>query len=386
MRYFLVVGEPSGDLHASHLMRALLHSDSQAQFAYIGGKAMRSVADGCVRDSQELAIMGFWEVLTHLRTISRNLQLCMEAIRAFAPDVVILVDFAGFNLRIAKQCNKLGIRVAYYILPKLWAWGAWRIKRLRSITRLYAILPFEVDYFRAHGLSVHYLGNPLMDELPFAADSSLAAIQTFRTKHALDARPLVALLPGSRLQELQRMLGLMASLTDRFPAYQFVVAGTSVLAPEAYREQLQAFPDVKLVMDQTHQLLQASVAAIVTSGTATLETALLGVPQVVVYRGNPLSIFIARRLANVRWISLVNLILGREVVRELIQESCTVDAMAHELQKILPDQSQRLLMLEAYAELETRIGSAGCAQRIAEQLYTTLQQLIQETEKRPTTC
>ena len=165
-----------------------------------------------------------------------------------------------------------------------------------------------------------------------------------------------------------------------------MVAGTSVLAPEAYQEQLHAFPDVKLVMDQTHQLLQASVAAIVTSGTATLETALLGVPQVVVYRGNPLSIFIARRLANVRWISLVNLILGREVVRELIQESCTVDAMAHELQKILPDQSQRLLMLEAYAELETRIGSAGCAQRIAEQLYTTLQQLIQKTEKRPTIC
>lgn len=371
MRYFLVVGEPSGDIHASKLMQALRTVDAEATFRYIGGSAMRSVAPTCVRDSKELAIMGFVEVLTHLRTISRNLKQCVNDIEAWKPDVVILVDFSGFNLKVAKYCHARSYRVAYYILPKVWAWGAGRLKKMRrDLDWLYAILPFEVEYFRKNGIHVEYLGNPLLDELP--PHMPIQQDEVFRTQCHLDDRPIIALLPGSRPQELEAIFERMCQLANEFPTYQFVVAGTSAIPLLTYQTALARYPDVKLVTDRTHQLLQNALAAIVTSGTATLETALLGIPQVVVYRGNPLSIWIARRLAKVRWISLVNLILNREAVKELIQEDFNLTTLRAEWQKLLPTSPDREKMLNDYAELQRLVGEAGCAKRIAADLYTKL--------------
>lgn len=371
MRYFLVVGEPSGDVHASKLMQALLEVDSAASFQYIGGEAMRSVAPTCLRDAKELAIMGFVEVLTHLRTISRNLAQCVDSIEAWKPDVVILVDFSGFNLKVAEYCHAHGYKVAYYILPKVWAWGAGRLKKMRrDIDWFYAILPFEVEYFRKNGIEVNYLGNPLLDELPQCSEIQPDA--DFRRQHDLDSRPIVALLPGSRPQELASIFERMCQLANEFPSYQFVVAGTSAIPAETYQKALARYPEVKLVTNITHQLLLHAQTAIVTSGTATLETALLGIPQVVVYRGNPLSIWIARRLAKVRRISLVNLILNRDAVKELIQEDFNLSTLRAEWQKLLPASPDREKMLNDYAELQRLVGEAGCAKRIASDLYTKL--------------
>ena len=366
MRYFLVVGEPSGDIHASKLMQALRTVDAGATFRYIGGSAMRSVAPTCVRDSKELAIMGFVEVLTHLRTISRNLKQCVNDIEAWKPD-----DFSGFNLKVAKYCHARSYRVAYYILPKVWAWGAGRLKKMRrDIDWFYAILPFEVEYFRKNGIEVNYLGNPLLDELPQCSEIQPDA--DFRRQHDLDSRPIVALLPGSRPQELASIFERMCQLANEFPSYQFVVAGTSAIPAETYQKALARYPEVKLVTNITHQLLLHAQTAIVTSGTATLETALLGIPQVVVYRGNPLSIWIARRLAKVRRISLVNLILNRDAVKELIQEDFNLSTLRAEWQKLLPASPDREKMLNDYAELQRLVGEAGCAKRIASDLYTKL--------------
>jgi len=371
MRYFLVVGEPSGDIHASKLMQALKDVDAEAAFCYIGGAAMRSIAPTCVRDSKELAIMGFVEVLTHLRTISRNLQQCINAIEAWKPDVVILVDFAGFNLKVAKHCHAQGYKVAYYILPKVWAWGAVRLKKMRrDLDWLYAILPFEVEYFHKNGIEVAYMGNPLLDELPQRGEAKDG--EAFRTQWHLDARPIIALLPGSRPQELAAIFERMCLLAEEEPTYQFVVAGTTAIAATTYETELAHYPSVRLVMNATHALLQNATAAIVTSGTATLETALLGIPQVVVYRGNALSIWIARRLAKVKWASLVNLILNREAVTELIQEQFTLERLRAEWQKILPTSPQREQMLEDYKELQHLVGNAGCAKRIAVDLFAKL--------------
>ena len=372
MRYFVVAGEPSGDIHASLLMQALLQKDSDAHFHYIGGDRMRSVApQGCIRDMRELAIMGFVEVVTHLRTISRNLQACVQAIEAWQPEVVILVDFSGFNLKIAKAAHRRGFRVAYYILPKLWAWGAWRIKQLRRyVDYAYAILPFEVEFFHHHGLSVEYLGNPLLDELP--QPPSVEEKVKFRKELALDERPIIALLPGSRPQELQALLPVLCLASLAFPEHQFVVAGTSALSQETYRSLLADFPDIVLAIDRTHELVYNAECAIVTSGTATLETGLMATPQVVVYRGNALSIWLARRLVRVRWISLVNLILQKEAVVELIQEACTPDRIAKELRAILAGSEKRATVLQDYATLRRFMGEEGTARRIAESLYGKL--------------
>lgn len=373
MRYFLVVGEPSGDIHASHLMAALCSVDRAAEFQYIGGAAMRSVAAGCIRDAHELAIMGFVEVFTHLGTIARNLRYCKDAILSWNPDVVILVDFAGFNLKIAKFCAKRGYKIAYYILPKVWAWGTWRTKKLQAVDWLYSILPFEVAFFEQHRLEVDYLGNPLLDELPNVSTKQDHA--TFCRENGLDSRPIIALLPGSRPQELSAILVRMCAMVELFPDYQFVVAGTSVLPLAMYQTLLHPFPSVHYVMDKTHELILQAEAAIVTSGTATLETALLGTPEVVVYRGNSFSIWLARRLAKVRWISLVNLILGREAVCELIQEAFTPAALQHALQAILQGGDKRRIQQESYVALRDVVGERGCAQRIAESLYVRLQSL-----------
>ncbi|MGP1460647.1 MAG: lipid-A-disaccharide synthase [Bacteroides sp.] len=371
MRYFLVAGEPSGDIHASHLMRALCDVDPEASFRYIGGDKMREVAAGCFQDMRELAIMGFVEVLTHLRTIKNNLRACEKEIVAWKPDVVILVDFSGFNLKIAKAAHRAGFRVAYYILPKLWAWGAWRVKALRrDVDYPYAILPFERSFFHERGVAAEYLGNPLQDELP--SPPSLEEKARFRTEHGWDERPIVALLPGSRPQELRALLPRLCMASEEFVDYQFVVAGTSALPQQAYQEILQAFPRVQLVMDRTHELVYNAVCAVVTSGTATLETGLMGTPQVVVYRGNALSIGLARCLVSVKWISLVNLILNKEAVVELIQEACTPQRIVQELREILPNGVKRERVLQDYATLRRCMGESGTAERVARSLHGKL--------------
>lgn len=364
MRYFLVVGEASGDAHAAELMRGILGADAQAEFRYFGGEAMRRVASGCVLDIAALAIMGFWEVVTHLRRIVRNEKICRNAIAEFNPDAVILVDFAGFNLRIAKYCHRAGLRVFFYIAPKVWAWKEGRIGKLRDwVDYLMVILPFEPEWFAKRGIDTIYEGNPLVDEL--AGDTTLAVgSEAFKNQNGLDERPLVALLPGSRLQELRYNLGVMARLAARFPSYQFAVAAAPNLEREVYERLLSEHPEVRVVYGATHRLVKEAQAAVVTSGTATLETAMLGVPEVVVYRGNRLTIWIARRIVKLKWISLVNLILGREAVRELLQEDYTLENTRRELEAILPGGAKRSGVLASIGTLQGEMGDVGVSARL----------------------
>ncbi|KQM09178.1 MAG: hypothetical protein AL399_03185 [Candidatus [Bacteroides] periocalifornicus] len=364
MRYFLVVGEASGDAHAAELMRGIVGADAQAEFRYFGGEAMRRVASGCVLDIRALAIMGFWEVVTHLRRIVRNERLCRNAIAEFNPDAVILVDFAGFNLRIAKYCHRAGLRVFFYIAPKVWAWKEGRIGKLRDwVDHLMVILPFEPEWFARRGIETIYEGNPLVDEL--AGDTTLAVgSEAFKNQNGLDERPLVALLPGSRLQELRYNLGVMARLAALFPSYQFAVAAAPNLEREVYERLLSEHPEVRIVYGATHRLVKEAQAAVVTSGTATLETAMLGVPEVVVYRGNRLTIWIARRIVKLRWISLVNLILGREAVRELLQEDYTLENTRRELEAILPGGEKRSGVLASIGTLQGEMGEVGVSARL----------------------
>ncbi len=364
MRYFLVVGEASGDAHAAELMRGIVGADAQAEFRYFGGEAMRRVASGCVLDIRELAIMGFWEVVTHLRRIVRNERLCRNAIAEFNPDAVILVDFAGFNLRIAKYCHRAGLRVFFYIAPKVWAWKEGRIGKLRDwVDHLMVILPFEPEWFAKRGIDTIYEGNPLVDEL--AGDTTLAVgSEAFKNQNGLDERPLVALLPGSRLQELRYNLGVMARLAALFPSYQFAVAAAPNLEREVYERLLSEHPEVCVVYGATHRLVKEAQAAVVTSGTATLETAMLGVPEVVVYKGNRLTIWIARRIVKLKWISLVNLILGREAVRELLQEDYTLENTRRELEAILPGGAKRSGVLASIGTLRGEMGDVGVSARL----------------------
>ena len=364
MRYFLVVGEASGDAHAAELMRGILGADVQAEFRYFGGEAMRRVASGCVLDIGALAIMGFWEVVTHLRRIARNEKICRNAIAEFNPDAVILVDFAGFNLRIAKYCHLAGLRVFFYIAPKVWAWKEGRIGKLRDwVDYLMVILPFEPEWFAKRGIDTIYEGNPLVDEL--AGDTTLAVgSEAFKNQNGLDERPLVALLPGSRLQELRYNLGVMARLAALFPSYQFAVAAAPNLEREVYERLLSEHPEVRVVYGATHRLVKEAQAAVVTSGTATLETAMLGVPEVVVYRGNRLTIWIARRIVKLKWISLVNLILGREAVQELLQEDYTLENTRRELEAILPGGAKRGEVLASIGTLRGEMGDVGVSARL----------------------
>ena len=374
MRYFLVVGEASGDVHASYLMRALQQRDPEAEFAYFGGDAMAAVAPGCICHINQLSVMGLWEVLMRLRRVSKQLSLCRKSIARFRPDAVILVDFPGFNLRVARYCKRHGFRTFYYIAPKVWAWREWRIKRIKAyVDHLVVILPFEREYFARWGVEALYEGNPLLDELPLGRNPESAS-EDFRQVHRLDARPIVALLPGSRRQELQYTLGIMSELTAQLPDYQFVVAAAPNLPHALYEEYMAQHTGLQIVYGATHLLLLHSVAAVVTSGTATLETALLGIPQVVVYRGNALSIALARRFVKVQWISLVNLVLQRAAVVELIQQEYRADRLLAELQRILPGGEGREAMLEQYQILARSLGTPGVAERIATRIVRQVEE------------
>ena len=372
MKYYLIVGEASGDLHASRLMRSLRRIDGEADFRFFGGDLMSAVGGTRVKHYRELAYMGFVPVLLHLRTIFKNMAVCKLDIVEWQPDVVILVDYPGFNLDIAKFLHaNTSIPVYYYISPKIWAWKEYRIKNIkRDVSEMFSILPFEVQFYEGkHHFPIHYVGNPTADEVTEFLASYTETSDDFCRKNGLSAdKPLIALLAGSRRQEIKDNLPAMLEAASRYAGkYQLVVAGAPSI-PHEYYDKFIAGHDVSVVYDQTYPLLAHSTAALVTSGTATLETALFGVPQVVCYE-TPIPkviAFLRKHLIKVRYISLVNLIADREVVTELVADTFSVENIANELGKLLPGSPARAAMLDGYAEVKRRLGKKNAPDNAAE--------------------
>ena len=363
MKYYLIVGEASGDLHASHLMAALKEEDPQAEFRFFGGDLMAAVGGTMVKHYKELAYMGFIPVLLHLRAIFANMKCCKEDVVTWQPDVLILVDYPGFNLNIAKFIHAhTQIPVFYYISPKIWAWKEYRIKNIkRDVDELFSILPFEVEFFEGkHQYPIHYVGNPTMDEVVAFCSSHSGVLEEFVKSNGLSSKPIIALLAGSRKQEIKDNLPDMLRAASAFPDYQLVLAGAPGISPEYYRKYVGGV-SVKIVFNQTFSLLQQAEAALVTSGTATLETALFRVPQVVCYHtpiGKVIA-FLKRHILKVKYISLVNLIADREVVQELVADKMTVAYIREELERILYNKEYRGQMLEGYEYMASRLGEAG---------------------------
>ena len=361
MRYYLIVGEASGDLHASHLMRSLQAEDPQTEFRFVGGDLMTAVGGTCIRHYKDMAYMGFVPVLLHLRTIFQAMATCKRDIIQWQPDVLILVDYPGFNLNIARYIHAHSrIPVYYYISPKIWAWKEYRIKNIkRDVDELFSILPFEVPFYeQKHHYPIHYVGNPTADEVRLFRKDYQQTAEAFKRKNglALD-KPVIALLAGSRRQEIKDNLPAMIEAAGRFPNCQMVLAGAPSIE-EAYYEKFISGTNVMLMKDQTYALLSHSAAALVTSGTATLETALLDVPQVVCYETPVphLIRFAFNHIIQVKYISLVNLIADREVVQELLADRFTVDNIAGELNRLLNEMSYRAKMLQDYADIRHRLG------------------------------
>jgi lipid-A-disaccharide synthase len=373
MRYYIIAGEASGDLHASNLMRELKAVDTQAVFRFWGGDLMQQQGGELVKHYRELAFMGFMEVIAHLPTILNNFKICERDIHAFKPDAVILVDYPGFNLRVARFAHKAGLKVMYYISPQLWAWRPSRVKSIReNVDRMFVILPFETEFYARYNYPVEFVGHPLLDVIN--EDLNTQSKETFFKQNRLDDRPVIALLPGSRRMEIGKILQMMTSVAPDFPGYQFVIAAAPSLEDDFYQTLIQGTP-LKFVKNQTYDLLRHSQAALVTSGTATLETALLNVPQVVCYKGNPLSYLIAKQLVKVPFISLVNLIAGKMVVPELIQNEFTRTNLSHELNLILRDSNVRKTMLTDYSELKNLLGGRGASQRAAAGMIRALKSM-----------
>jgi lipid-A-disaccharide synthase len=363
MKYYLVAGEASGDLHGSNLIKTLNEVDSAAEFRYYGGDLMQAQAGILVKHYADMAFMGFLEVALNLRTILKNIKKCKEDILSFQPDVLILIDFPGFNLKIAKFAKENGIKVHYYISPKVWAWNQKRVLKIkRNIDFMYAILPFEVDFYKSWGMEINYVGNPLLD-----AKAAFSANPNFKKENNLTEKPIIALLPGSRKQELKYILPDMLGIAASFPNYQFVIAGAPSFKIDYYQQYLNSL-DIPIVLNATYDLLNIAEAALVTSGTATLETALFKVPQVVLYKGSQISITIARLLVKIKFISLVNLIMNKEVVKELIQEDCNLTMIANELKNILSS-PKREEVLQDYADLAVLMGHAGASEKTAKLIY-----------------
>lgn len=377
MKYYLIVGEASGDLHASHLMAALRREDPQAEFRFFGGDLM-AAAGGCapVKHYRDLAYMGFVPVLLHLRTIFANMDFCKHDIVEWRPDALILVDYPGFNLSIAKYIHaRTRIPVYYYIAPKIWAWKEYRIKNIkRDVDELFSILPFEVDFFEGkHQYPIHYVGNPTLDEVVAFRASYKETRQDFFERNGLQAKPVIALLAGSRKQEIKDNLPDMIRAASSFGGYQLVLAGAPGIDADYYQAYI-GDADVKVIFGQTYELLSHADAALVTSGTATLETALFRVPQVVCYHtpiGRVIA-FLKRHILKVKYISLVNLIAGREVVRELVADTMTVAQIKTELGRILNDESWRREMLAGYDEVSKRLGEPGAPAKAARLIRSLL--------------
>ncbi|WP_321333144.1 lipid-A-disaccharide synthase [uncultured Bacteroides sp.] len=377
MKYYLIVGEASGDLHASHLMAALQEQDSSAEFRFFGGNMMESVGGTLVKHYKELAYMGFIPVLLHLHTIFANMKFCKKDIEVWKPDVVILVDYPGFNLNIAKFVHaNTNIPVYYYISPKIWAWKEYRIKNIkRDVNELFSILPFEVDFFSKHQFPIHYVGNPTLDEIANFRTKYIESFSEFTKKNGLDERPIIALLAGSRKQEIKDNLPDMICAASGFSDYQLVLAAAPGIAPDYYDKYI-GDANVKMVFEQTFPLLYHAWAALVTSGTATLEAGLFSTPQVVCYYTpiGKIIAFLKKHLLKVKFISLVNLIADREVVKELVADTMTIGNIRAELQQLLYDNNYREQMLAAYDDMSHCLGEPGAPSRAARIIIKLLKQ------------
>jgi lipid-A-disaccharide synthase len=368
MNYYLIAGETSGDLHGANLIYSLKREDPNASFRIVGGDAMQYEASKkAVLHTSEMSFMGFVEVLMNIFTILKNLRKVKADILKNRPDALILIDFPGFNLKVAEFAKKHGIKVFYYISPKVWAWNQKRVLKIkRVVDHLFCILPFEVEFYRKWGMEVDYVGNPLLDAL-----AKKEIDPDFRVKNKLVNKPIVALLPGSRKMEITKLMPLMVQLARKFPSYQFVVAGAPNFSEEYYQQFFDG-PTLPVVFDATYDLLSSSDAAIVASGTATLETAILRIPEVVVYKANALSVWIARKLVKIKYISLVNLIMDDLVVKELIQEDYNEKVLSQELSRLLHDMPYREKMLENYEVLNNRLGEVGASERAAKLIVSYL--------------
>ena len=373
MKYYLIAGEPSGDLHGANLIRGLRKADPEAQFRFWGGDLMADAGGktNLRKHYRETSFFGVVQVLRNLGTIRRQMRECQDDIAAFAPDVVILVDYPGFNMKIARWAHEHGLRTFYYIAPKVWASREGRIKGIqRHVDRLFVIFPFECDYFPKHGIEPVFEGNPLVDALE-ARRGTLPTPEEFRRRNGLDSRPVIALLAGSRRAEIRKNMPLMARLAERFPGHQFVVAGVPWLDPALYEEHIAGSP-IRYICNQTYETLAAAEAAVVASGTATLETALLGIPEVVVYRLAPLEYYGMPLVVRCPWVSLVNLNLRREAVAEVLQSNLDITRAERELRAILPGGERRKRMLEDFKELRSVIGGPGASDRFAARMVELL--------------
>ena len=369
MKYYLIAGEASGDLHGANLMRALQQIDPEAEFRFWGGDRMEAVGGKLIKHYRDLAFMGFWEVITNLKTILRNIDFCKRDITQYQPDALIFIDYPGFNMRIAKWAKQQGIPTHYYISPQIWAWKENRIKAIkRDVDAMYVILPFEKDFYEGkHQYPVHFVGHPLLDAI---ATRKEVSEDVFKQENGLDERPIIALLPGSRKQEIAKMLSIMLSVVGSYHQYQFVIAGAPSQEYDFYKQFIKK-ENVHFVTGKTYDLLSHAHAALVTSGTATLETALFNVPEVVCYRGNWISYQIAKRVISLKYISLVNLIMDAPIVTELIQGELNTKNLKTELDKLL-NPEHRAKLLKDYKTLREKLGNEGASERTASLIVSSM--------------
>jgi len=375
MKYYIIAGEASGDLHGSNLMAELVATDNEADFRFWGGDLMAKYGGEPVKHYKQLAFMGFVKVLFNLKTILKNIKYCKSDIAKYKPDVIILIDYAGFNLKIAEFAHKNNFKVYYYISPKIWAWKTDRIKKIKKyVDRMFTILPFETEFYHSHNYKVDYVGNPINDAIA-NWKSEQKTFENFIKEFSLPNKPIVSLLAGSRKQEIKLMLPMMIEVSKFFPDYQFIIAGAPGVDHELYQSIIGEI-DIPIIYNQTYQILSQSNAALVTSGTATLETGLLNIPQVVCYHTNigNLLFKIGWFFIKVKWISLVNLILNHEAIKELVQSTFKKEYIVEELDLILNNEMYRKNMLENYAELKKRIGDPGASKKAANLIYNALKE------------
>ena len=373
MRYFIIAGEPSGDLHGSKLMQGIATEDSNAAFRFCGGDKMVEIGgkEGLVKHYKEMSFFGFANVLRNLKTIFSQIDECKRSIEEFAPDVIILIDYPSFNMRIAKWAHKKGIKVYYYIAPKVWAWKEWRVKGIRKyVDKVYTIFPFETEYFNGKGIQTTFCGNPLVDDIALMR-SKLAPREEFIAENGLDSRPIIALLAGSRVSEIRENLPNMVAIAQRFAEYQFVVTAVPWIDKSLYDSYIDG-TNVKYICNQTQQTLANAEAAVVTSGTATLETALMGIPEMVLYRIPKLYEVLRPYVLKIPFVSLVNINLDREAVREIVCAKIDLDSAEAELRSILKGGNKREKMLADFAKLSALIGGEGASQRFAVEIVKTL--------------
>ncbi|WP_462280613.1 lipid-A-disaccharide synthase [Salinivirga cyanobacteriivorans] len=376
MKYYIIAGEASGDLHGANLIKGIRANDPEAQVRAWGGDKMQENGADLVKHYKETAVMGYASVIKSLGKIRKNLKLCKQDIADYNPDVVIFIDYPGFNLRIAKYAKKNGYRTFYYIAPKIWAWKTYRIKAIKKyVDRLYSILPFEVDFYKSYNYPIEYVGNPLLD----AIDAQLnrgELLDDFLKRHDLPHKPIIGLLPGSRRQEIKGLLPMMLRLKPHFPEYQFLISAAPGISADYYAQFMDDDKNNNLIHNDTYQMVKHADACIVASGTAALETALIGTPQVAVYKvgGGILAHAVGRLVIKVKWATLVNLIMQKEIIKELLQKDFTFAKLKKELKAILPNGEKRANLLNQYQELYTKMGNSGASARAAESMVKRLKE------------